>query len=449
MRRRSEPSGRWLIGPALGLICGLVVLAACDARPLPFAPTPTASAVAASPTPAATPAEPPALATPPPVDSTPALTLTWWTTEWFSPGANEASRVALSQQLDSFTTAHPDIAFQIVLKRPYGKGGILDFLTTASRAAPKVLPDLVILDLAELEAAVSAGLVQPLDGLLPSDLTSDLFPFAAQASQINQHWYAVPFLADLEHVLYDVRRLPAAPRTWADLLASETTYFFPVAGRGGLASDAVLIQYLSAGGSWEQEGPTVPLDPRALEQTLNFLKEARTRGYIPPQALEQGDADAGWALFASGQVAMTQVRAQRYLAERDNLRNAAYAPIPTRDGRLATIGRCWGFAVVTEDPARQAAAAQVIVWLLDATRSATWTFAADYLPTRRSALALWGQADPYFTFLRDHLEAARHRPTGAAYDEASRALQRAVTDVLTSVATPQEAARRATENTKP
>ncbi len=450
MRGWSGLLQRWPVGPALGLACALAVLTACSVRPFPSAPTPTARAVAAPPTPAPTPEEAAALATPPPpITPSHSLTLTWWTTEWFSPGASEASRIALAQQLDGFTAAYPDIAFRIVLKRPYGKGGLLDFLTTAARAAPKVLPDLVILDLAELDAAVGAGLVQPLDGLLPAELTADLFPFAAQAGQVNNHWYAVPFLADLEHALYDVRRLPLAPRTWTDLLQNEATYFLPLAGRGGMASDAVLSQYLSAGGSWEKEGSIVPLSPQALERTLAFLKEAHARGFIPPQALEQGDADAGWALLLSGQVAITQVRAQRYLAGRDNLRNAAYAPVPTWDGRLVTIGRCWGFAVVTEDPIRQAAAAQVITWLLDATRHATWTFAADYLPPRRSALALWGQADPYFTFLRDQLEAARHRPAGAAYDGASRALQRAVTDVLTGAASPQEAARRATENVQP
>jgi ABC-type glycerol-3-phosphate transport system substrate-binding protein len=445
------------VGLALCLACALALLAACNIRSLPFVPTPTPSATATdalpvpvSPSPAASPGETPTPAPPSlPVTSTRSLTLTWWTTEWFSPGEDGAGRVIVSQHLAGFETAQPGVVFQVALKLPYGKGGLLDLLTTSARVAPKVLPDLVSLDLAELNSAVNAGLLQPLDGLLPADLASDLFPCVAEGSRINGHWYAVPFQTDFEHVLYDVRRLTAAPRTWADFLINGSNYFLPAAGRGGLVSDAVLAQYLAAGGKWERNGSAVPLDREALEQTLTFFKEAQARGFIPPQALEQNDTDAGWELLLSGRVAMTQVRAQRYLTGRGELRNVAYAPMPLRDGRVTTIGQGWGLAIVTGDPKRQAAAMRFIIWLLDATRNSTWARAANSLPSRRSALEQWGQADPYFVFLREQLEACKYRTVGLGYTEASRAIQRALTDVLTGVASPQQAAQRAVEETTP
>lgn len=445
------------VGLALSLACALALLAACNVRSLPFVPTPTSpptatgeSPVSVSPSPVPSSRETPTPATPPPpLTSTRGLTLTWWTTEWFSPGEDGTGRVVVSQHLAGFETAHPGIVFQVALKLPYGKGGLLDLLTTSARAAPKVLPDLVSLDLAELNSAVNAGLLQPLDGLLPADLLSDLFPCAAEGGRVNGHWYAVPFQVDFEHVLYDVRRLTAPPRTWADFLTNGSNYFFPAAGRGGSASDAVLAQYLAAGGKWEKSGPAVPLNQEALEQTLVFFKEAQARGFIPPQALEQSDTDAGWELLLSGRVAMTQVRAQRYLAGRGELRNVAYAPMPLRDGRVTTVGQGWGLAVVTGDPKRRAAAIQFIVWLLDATRNSTWTRAANYLPSRRSALEQWGEADPYFVFLREQLEACKYRAVGLGYNEASRAIQRALTDVLNGTSTPQQAAQRAVEETTP
>ncbi|MCC7355554.1 MAG: extracellular solute-binding protein [Anaerolineae bacterium] len=445
------------IGLALGCAGALALLTACNIRSLPFVPTAappvvatSESPVAVSPSPAALPGETPTPATPaPPLTSTRGMTLTWWTTEWFSPGEDGAGRVIVSQQLAGFETAHPGVVFQVTLKLPYGKGGLLDLLITSARAAPKALPDLVSLDLAELNSAVNAGLVQPLDGLLPADLTSDFFPCAANGGQINGHWYAVPFQIDFEHVLYDVRRLTVAPRTWADFLTNGSNYFLPAAGRGGLVSDAVLAQYLAAGGKWERSGSMVPLNQESLEQTLAFFKEAQARGFIPPQAVEQNNTDAGWELLLSGKVAMTQVRAQRYLAGRSELRNVAYAPMPLRDGRVTTIGQGWGLAVVTGDPKRQAAAMQFIAWLLDATRNSTWARAANSLPSRRSALEQWSQADPYFLFLREQSEACKYRAVGLGYNEASRAIQRALTDVLTGVASPQQAAQRAVEETTP
>ena len=122
---------------------------ASTARPTAFpAPSTAVPTVAASPT-----------------DDT--LTLTWWTPEFFSPNAPQPAGPLLAQQVAEFEQAAGGIVrVSPVLKARYGKGGLLDFLATAQGVAPGILPDLVALDVAELESAVAAASADPQDAIL-------------------------------------------------------------------------------------------------------------------------------------------------------------------------------------------------------------------------------------------------------------------------------------------
>jgi ABC-type glycerol-3-phosphate transport system substrate-binding protein len=100
----------------------------------------------------------------------PVITLTLWTAEPFSPSQADASGQILGQQIEAFAAAHPDVVVEYVLKKPYGKGGILNFLLTTSEAVPAAMPDLVAIDTIELKDAAQAGLLQPLDELISAEL---------------------------------------------------------------------------------------------------------------------------------------------------------------------------------------------------------------------------------------------------------------------------------------
>ena len=76
----------------------------------------------------------------------PLITLTLWTAEPFSPAQADASGQILGQQIEAFTAAHTDVVVEYVLKKPYGKGGILDYLLTTAAVVPDLLPDLAFLD---------------------------------------------------------------------------------------------------------------------------------------------------------------------------------------------------------------------------------------------------------------------------------------------------------------
>ena len=367
-----------------------------------------------------------------------AITLTLWTTEAFFPTEDSDSGQILAQQWQAFEAARADVTIEYVLKKPYGKGGILDFLSTARAAAPTVLPDLVILDILELDEATEARLIQPLDDLVSSEVQQDLFPFARRS--FDGQLMGIQFEADVEHLIYNTNKIDSPPITWREVLSDSVAYIFPANGEGSLVNDAFLIQYLAAGGGLLDESGAPALDNDALVQVLQFYADGLEAGAIPPSVLEFADLDDCWVVYVSAQAALSNVSSDRYLADRGLLKNTAFAAIPTRDGNVATLSKGWALAIVTEDSGRQAAAAQFIEWLLAPESNANWNLAAGHLPTRQAAFEHLGTEDQYFPFVRQQLANVYPQPIDPAYDKIGRALQRAVQDVLQGEVSPEEAA---------
>ena len=425
----------------LVLLLAIVGLAGCDLLPeLAFSPqegNPTATTVLGEVTPTVSPTRgspPPS----PPAASSSAITLTIWTTEAFFPTEDDGSGQVLARQWQAFEAAHANINIEYILKKPYGKGGLLDFLSTASAAARAVLPDLVLLDTLELDKAAEAGLIQPLDNLVSTDLQQGLFPFARHS--LNGQLTGIQFQANIEHLIYNANKLASVPVTWRDVISASVAYIFPAAGQGSLVNDAFLIQYLAAGGELVDEGGNPALNYDAIVEVLQFYKDGLAVEAIPPSVLEFADLDDCWIVYVSAQAALSNVSSDRYLADRGLLNNTGFAAIPTRDGNVVTLSRGWALAIVTEDSNRQAAAAKLIEWLLDPENNADWNVAAGHLPTRQAAFDLVGTEDPYFPFAKQQLENVYARPMAAAYDRIGRSLQRAVLDVLQGEVSPEEAA---------
>ncbi|MFQ6000517.1 MAG: extracellular solute-binding protein [Anaerolineae bacterium] len=403
----------------------LVALLGCAAAetPTPRASPPPSPTVAESPTPSPSPYPPPS-----------AITLTLWTTEAFIPSPDTPTGEAMEGVYQGFREAHPDVAVQFVPKRPYGKGGILDFLLTASAVAPQTLPDLVTIDLSQVEFLLGKDLLQPWDGLIPEELADDLLPSIRQPGSKEGQLVAFPFQVDIEHLVYNPSLIDSPPRTWDELRSQETTYVFPAGGEEGAVNDSFLIQYLALGGSLVDEEGNPDLDQAVLTQVLEFYRDGYEAGYISPSILEVESLDDSWALFKEGGVAMANVSSQNLLLEGAEV---AYAPLPTKNGGQATMARPWAFVLLTPDPRRQAAAAEFVKWFLTPENLTAWAQASGHLPPSRSALRLAIEDTTYRLFVRRQMEAAYFRPWN---EEIVTALQQAIVDVLSGNATPQEAA---------
>lgn len=375
------------------------------------------------------------------------ITLTVWTTEAFSPTQTITSGQILAEQAAAFEAAHPDVRIEFTLKKPYGKGGILDFLINTQAVVPQLLPDLVIMDIDELDTAVQAELAQPLGELIPADLVSDLYPFARNAATHDGGLYGLQFLADLDHLAYDTGKMAVPPSSWPGVLSNPGPYIFPAGGQAGLVNDDFLIQYLSLRPWPPEDGAAVSfLDAESLAAVLQYYQDGASRGIFPADIMDYHTTDESWDDFVAGQAAMTHVSAHRYLSDGNLPPGAAAAAIPAINGAAPAISRGWGLVLVTSEPTRQSAVVDLMVQLMSPEVNAAWSRAAGFLPTRQAALVHWDRGDSYTPFIHQRLQAVQPHPAIPNYARVAAALQQAVENVLTGAATPAEAASQVIES---
>ncbi len=456
MTRRSDANaqagaGRAGLGLALALLSAAValLLGGCDLdlTSLPVSSgTPTRAPATGAPTaePAGEPTRPPADSSPPPPT---VASLTIWTTEAFSPTEAITTGQILAQVVAAFEADHPDLQVEFVLKKPYGKGGMLDYLLTTGAAVPDLLPDLAFVDVDELPAAVQGDVVQPLDDLLPPELAVDLYAFARRGATFDDRLMGLQFQADLDHMVYNTGVLAVPPRSWPGVLSNAGPYIFPAGGQGGLVNDDFLIQYLAVRPWPPLGGPQQGfLDLASLAAVLQFYQDGVTRGVFPAKILEYHDNEACWVDYRAGRAALTHVSARRYMADREQLQSSAVAPIPGINGATSAIGRGWALVLVASDPARQALAVELMARLLEPEVNASWNQAAGTLPTRQSVLATSETEDSYERFIHQQLTAAQPRPRLPNYAQVAAALQNAVQEVVAGTQSPEEAAAELLEN---
>lgn len=364
------------------------------------------------------------------------ITLTLWVPPAYTPGEASPAQKILTQQLQSI-----DTHVQVLTKNDHGAGGLLDLLTAASPVAPSILPDVIALDTADLEAAARSGLLQPIDDLLPIDLAADLYPFARDLGSIDGKVYGVIYSADLEHLVINTNAIKSPPTKWSDLTTQR--YVFALHDGSSGVSDAVLSQYLAAGGTLQDANQQPALDQAALAKLLELYRQAQRGNNLSNNIFDLNNDTIVWTAFIGSNAALANVRASTYLSVARALPALQFAALPAIDQPAPPIARGWALAIVTREPRRRVAAMKLIAALLSPDRSGAWTQAAKVLPGRVSALAQWDQTNPYTRFIGDQLQRAIAAPSTAIMNIVGPALRTAIDDVLSNRATPIDAAQAA------
>jgi ABC-type glycerol-3-phosphate transport system substrate-binding protein len=408
------------------LIALLLLLAACEA-PLP-APT-------ATPTPTSTAAPRSSLA-----DVTPAPTqpkpLVLWLPDWMVM-ADGAAADQLRQMLKRFGDEE-GTAIAIVAKPSAGEGGLLDFLMVSQPVAPAILPDLIALPLEGAEAAASKGLLQPLDGLIDPDLAADLYPFARSVARTDHGWYALPFVASVEHLAFQPSAIGDPPLNWDILLETQATYAFPAAGAETTLPDAILIHYLST----VKPGEDPLRNEAALRRLLGLYQSARANALLDSSTAQAASAADTWPRVLQGAVVMADATSQLWLRDRQQATLLRFGPIPTADSTPRYIAHGWAFAIISADEERQALCARLIQHLTAPDFLSAWSLSAHYLPARRSALAAW-PSENYTAFAADALDTATRPPAWTSDAPFIRSLHRAALDVIMGVVNVETAIQTA------
>jgi len=355
----------------------------------------------------------------------------------------------LAGQIGGFEQAHPGWRVRYVRKKPYGQGGLVHFLQSTQAVAPELLPDLVLLDMSELGLLANDSLLQPLEPLLGPDVASDLAPFARQAGLVGDQLLAIQYEADLRFLAYNSAIIEEPPSTWAELLASQATYLLPIGASEGAVCDAFLPQYLAVGGKLVDRDGLPYLDKTLVAAILEVYQSARQADLLPAAGFELEDASDCWPVYLTSRAAMTNVNSWDYGRERSSrLATTRVGPLPTLSGALISLSSGWGWALISRDARRQAAAAEFLRTIFQPEAMASWSRATYHLPTRGSALALAIGDPDYLHFLQQLMEVTAPQPREPVYSLAVEALQVAIEDVARGRLSPQAAADQAAERVR-
>ncbi|MCJ7736988.1 MAG: extracellular solute-binding protein [Anaerolineae bacterium] len=373
------------------------------------------------------------------------VTLRLWVPEDLNPYGSSPGADIFAQQLTEFSDAYPDIQVEVVVKKAHGRGGLVDFLRTARDAAPSVLPDLLILDAAELKTAAGSGLLQPLDNLLSPALAVDRFPFAIEMGQVQTQTMGFVLGAETEHLAYRPIIFESPVISWTQIISSPEPYLFP-AGRNDqrVVNDATLIQYLAAGGRLSDAEGNPVVSQEALLSVFGFYSDCLSTGVVSPtNVLQITDSTQAWQQFKAGYGGLAVVPSRAYWVEADE--TMAFAPMPTRDGELLSTIQGWTISLVATDPSRQQLSMLLLDWLIAHDHNGEWTQATGYLPGTRGALQLWGVSGDERVDLANILNAAIVVPSNDALTVSGAAIQDGLEALLRGRAGPQTAMEMAVD----
>ena len=360
-----------------------------------------------------------------------------WAPDFFSRDREASSDRVMDAAFAQFEQRHPSTRIEVQPKALAGETSVFAYLRSAQRVAPDILPDIVLLNASELWQAAELGLI--------STLTSDdvagmaeFYPFAIQAVAYNGEIWGVPYVSDLLHAIDQHAATDATPLTWADLLASDSTYLFPAGSRDGYANDSVLLQYVGAGGQLLEDG-TVS-NPDAMEAVFEFYLRGIQQGNIPAEIEQYAGLNSVWQAFGDGRADMADTSSTLLLSQGDPVAEMAYTPAPTLTGEPVTLANTWAFAILTTDPEQRVLAIDLLATVLDPAVHGAWSQFVHRLPTQRAALEEWTSGSDYFAYLRDRMvPVAISAPNGRLYEEFTVRLQDALRGILNGSLTPAEA----------
>ena len=370
--------------------------------------------------------------------------LTLWTIEQISPETEGRPGEFVRNSLQAFQRSNTNIKIDVLIKKPSGKGGVLDFLRTAKAVAPTVLPDIAIMNAADLNHAYTEGLIQSLDGRLDRSIVQDLLPASRKIGSIEDQLVGVPLGLEMEHTVYNGLTFETPPLLWTDILTANTKYLFPAKGVNGLVNDFTLTQYMSAGGQFMDDEGLPTLDEGALRDVLAFYQQAIENETIDTTLLEAGTTEELWPIYVEREAGITQITVRQYLTDRELLSNTSFTSLPTKTGSNGStlIIHGWVLVLITgsEDLERQAAALRFMEWFMSTANNTTWNEVNRSIPTRDTAYQELAGDDLYWEFLVEQLKTAQPQPRFEGYDEVRRILQQAVQQVISGEATSEEAA---------
>lgn len=365
------------------------------------------------------------------------VTLNIWWPEPLAPIDNQDAAELLSQQISAFQAANRDVIIQFRLKKAQDVGGIMSALRSASLVAPGAVPDLTLMRRSDLLAAAQSSLIVPIDEQAESAILDNLHPMVNALGHFNERLYGLPYNVEVQHLAYQSGLYDAQNWDFADVIGDARAFVFP-AGRATSLSDVFLAQYRSATES--QSSTTLNVDADQLEALFQFYQRAVTANVITPTVLEYIVPDDYRSGLQAGTIPAGVVTSTMYLEMLAEGALLSFAPIPTATGIPTTLVDGWMWVLTSADAEQQAVALRFLNWMLDVERQGQYNAAIYMLPSQRSALRQWDDAE-YALFADTLLSNATLPLSESAGSLTARVIQGALASVISGQRTPEQAAQ--------
>ncbi len=355
-----------------------------------------------------------------------------WLPPQFAPSAETAHGKILSAQIAEFESSQK-WKIETRIKKANGPGGLIHALQTSLAAAPSVAPDVIALD--------SQMLITVIPSLQPIALNDapDFYPFALQAVRVKDQIVAVPFAADTIGFVYLTSAITKPPTVWSELKRENGPLWLPLGDPNAMIT---LQQYAALGGTMIDASGKPYLDAAVLADVLTNYQTMQSNGLLANGSIKAMDVSETWTAYREGRARLAAVTLSQYLAERARVAATTFTGLPTRNGNRLAYATQWSYVIITTDPARRAAALELIRFLTTPERLGAWTYAANVLPTRKGAFNLW-QEGAIKNIASDSL--AIIVPTPSTMNSLSQPVASAVQAVMNGQASPEVAASAAAE----
>ncbi|NLV73061.1 MAG: extracellular solute-binding protein [Chloroflexi bacterium] len=413
----------WLIAVlVIMLLAGCATRSETPPQPEPVSTAQPTAAPAAAPT--ADAGEP---------DGTEPRPLTVWLPAELVPGEMEGSYLDVAIQ--AFENQQSGRQVRIQPKGMTGAGGMLGLLLATYAAAPALMPDLALVDAADLPRLAEAGIAYPLDPYLPKDTWQVIYALALRKDQDHM---AVPYLTDPLILAYDTASHATPPRSWAATMPGTSQMAFPAAVPVGDLSDAFMLQYTALGGIFN-DGSTATLDLSKTGQVLRTLDAYITNKVVTASSLEMSTYQDCADALQRNQVNLAVLPYSVYRANRFSAGGVGIATVPTINGKPATLTRTLVWVVTTADAERRTLALDYLRLMLAPELAAQCAGECLLLPAQRQALELAVSDAQQRALFETLLATADTLPDGRAQQVIRPLIGQAVDGVLRQQVSPEEA----------
>lgn len=369
----------------------------------------------------------------------------WWPNSLLPPSAD----TTLEDVMTGFAATDETVALE-VRYRAYRPVGTVDDLVLTRNVAPDALPELVLMRHSDMQLAVDERLIQPIEGWAPVNILAELSQHLLEIGTANSTLYGLPYLLEIQHMIYQTESLSIPPRSTEDILEQQIPLIFNATSPEEVAvNDFLLAQYLAAGGRLVNAEGSPALNEDILIQVLTFFANAREDELIDPSLLDYTQRDAAYlnAFVNASQEeqGLALLDSRTFLTEYESLlQDYSVSRIPTASQEPFTFLNGWVWVLLTQNPEQQLKARSFITYLMSLDRAPAIADSLNMLPSQENALRIMSGGE-YIDVMSGLLENATFIPQDRRNNAAARALQAAFVQVMEGTP-PEEAAAEAITN---